>query len=290
MRPFAKYFSCVVAITFLTSPTWASELGESLNRELAGGWAVLEVEIHSSCGGTYSDNTVGSVGVSSKAENRFSEGELVKIDKVKVKRQRVDLLLTIAVPLRQARMDGPFELYDDLECRAQLIFPVGRQQVKTADLQGILTSIAEKLTVYRSFAEATESEAWNGREPDPLPSDYETTLQSHAVWKAEQTNAAVRQAIDRALSAAAHVADDLDDDADYLEGFAQGAEEMSSFSITDCSSLLSVSYSVYHETAPKDRSSRWRNGYDDGQELVFHVLVADRLRACRVPVPLVATR
>ncbi len=289
MRFISRYFAFVVITLFLTSAVSASDLGENLSRELAGGWGVLEVEVYSSCGGTYSDNTVGSVGVSSKAKHRFSEGELVKINKVKVKRQRVDLLLSIAAPLRRARMDGPFELYDDLECRAQLIFRVGREQVKTADAEAILTQIRERLSVFRSLAEATESDAWNGREPDPLPPDYDTTLQRHAAWKAEQTNAAVRVAIDRALSAAADVADDLSDDTDYLAGFADGAEEMSSFSTTDCSSLLSASYSVHHKSAPKDRAKRWREGYDDGQELVFHVLLGDRLRACVVPVPLVTT-
>ena len=62
---------------------------------------------------------------------------------------------------------------------------------------------------------------------------------------------------------------------------------MSSFAVTECSSLLSVSYSVYHENPPKDRPKLWRSGFDDGQELIFNVLVADRLRACMVPVPVV---
>jgi hypothetical protein len=289
MRFITRYSALVAVSLFLTSAISASDLGERLNRELAGGWSVLEVEIYSSCGGTYSDNTVGAVGVSSKAENRFSEGELVKIDKVKVKRQRVDLLLTLAVPLRRARIDGPFELYDDLRCRAQLIFPVGREQVKTANAEAILTQIRERLGVFPSLAEAQESDAWNGREPEPLPPDYDTTLQRHAAWKAEQTNAEVRAAIDRALSAAADVADDLRDDTDYLAGFADGAEKMSSFATTDCSSLLNASFSVHHKNAPKDRAKRWREGYDDGQELVFNVLLADRLRTCVVPVPLVTT-
>jgi hypothetical protein len=289
MTPVIRHFALGIFAIFLTSAVSASELADLLNRELAGGWGVLEVEIYSNCGGTYSDNTVGSVGVTSKAGNRFSEGELVKIDKVKVKRQRVDLLLTIAVPLRRARMDGPFELYDNLECRTQLIFPVGREQVKTADAEAILTHLRERLTVFRSLAEAQESDAWNGRELDPLPPDYDTTLQRHAAWKAEQTNTAVRVVIDRALEAAADIADDLSDDTDYLAGFAEGAEEMSSFASTECSSLLSASYTVHRTKAPKDRDKRWREGYDDGQELVFNVLVADRLRSCTVPVPLVST-
>lgn len=289
MRFTVRYCPIVVFILFLTSAAPASDLGDRLNRELAGGWGVLEVEVYSNCGGTYSDNTVGSVGVSSNAGNRFPEGELVKIDKVKVKRQRVDLLLTLAIPLRRARLDGPFTLYDDLECRAQLIFPVGRDLVKTADAEGILTRIGERVSVFPSLAEAQESDDWNGREPDPLPPDYEMTLQRHAVWQAEQTNAAVRVATDRALAAAADVADDLDDDTDYLAGFAEGAEQMSSFATTECSSLLNASFSVHHKNAPKGRPKRWREGYDDGQELVFNVLLADRLRACTVPVPLVTT-
>ena len=289
MTPAIRFFALAIVAIFLTSTASASDLADRLNRELAGGWGVLEIEIYSGCAGTYSDNTVGTVGVTSKAGTRFSEGELVKIDKVKVKRQRVDLLLTVAVPLRRARMDGPFELYDTLECRAQLIFPVGREQVKNADAQAVLTHIRRNLTVFPSLAEAQESDGWNGRELEDLPPDYDTTLQRHAAWKAEQTNAAVRVAVDRALEAAADIADYLSDDPDFLAGFAEGAEEMSSFAVTECSSLLSVSYSVYHENPPKDRPKLWRSGYDDGQELVFNVLVADRLRTCQVPVPVVDT-
>jgi len=289
MMSATRLIALAVFTVFLSPAISASELGDRLNRELAGGWSVLEVEIYSSCAGSYSDNTVGSAGVSSKAENRFDAGELVKIDKVKVKRQRVDLLLTLATPFRESRMDGPFELFDDHECRAQLIIPVGRSMVKAADAETILTHIREKLTVFQSFAEAQESDAWNGRELEPLPPDYDTTLQRHAAWQAEQTNAAVREAINRALDAAADVADDLHGDADYFAGFGEGAEEMSSFAVSDCSSLLSASYSVHREKAPKDQSNSWRDGYGEGQELVFYVLLADRLRACIVPVPVVTT-
>ena len=111
MRPIARFIAFVIITVFLTTAVSASDLGDLLSRELAGGWGVLEVEIYSSCGGTYSDNTVGAVGVASKASHRFEPGELVKIDKIKVKRQRVDLLLTLAVPIRTSHMDGPFELF-----------------------------------------------------------------------------------------------------------------------------------------------------------------------------------
>jgi hypothetical protein len=267
----------------------ASELGDRLDRELKGGWGVLEVEVYSACGGTYSDNEVGAAGVASKAPHRFDAGELVKVDNVKVKRQRVDLMLTLDAPLRVSRMDGPFELYDQRPCRVQLMVFVPRELVKNADLEGLLTEVKKHFTLYPSQSDALMSDGWNGRETEPLPDDYEETLQRHAVWKAEQTNAAVHKGIDRALSEAAEATDDIDDDADYLAGFGAGAEKMTDFTVTDCGSLLNVSFTTYRKNPPADRSRSWKEGWGDGQKLVFHVLLADRLRSCLVPVPIITS-
>ena len=165
--------------------------------------------------GTYSDNEVGDAGVAAKAQRRFEAGELVKIDKVNAKRQRVDLLLTLAVPLRTSRIDGPFELFDERECQVQLIVPLAREDVKMGNDTKIAAQLEESITVYPSLEDARESDAWNEREMQPLPADYEQTLQKYTAWKAEQTNAAVSEALHRAIDDAADVADDLSDDADY---------------------------------------------------------------------------
>lgn len=160
----------LVAITLMVAAySSASDLGDRLDRELKGGWGVLEVEVYSACGNTYSDNEVGAAGVASKARNRFAAGELVKID--------------------------------------------------------------------------------------------------------------------NALSEAAEAVEDLDDDPEYLAGFGEGSEKMGGFSVTSCDSLLSVSFTSYRKGAPADKSRGWKNGWNDGQKLVFHVLLADRLRSCLVPVP-----
>jgi hypothetical protein len=282
-------FLVVLAVIAAASHSIASELGDRLDRQLKGGWGVLEVEVHSACGGTYSDNEVGAAGVASKAPNRFAAGELVKIDNVKVKRQRVDLMLTLDAPLRVSRTDGPFELFDQRSCRVQLMVFVPREMVKNADLDGLLSEVEKHFTLYSSRDEAQVSADWNGREMEPLPDDYEETLQRHAVWKAEQTNAAVREGIDHALSEAADAADDIDDDAEYLAGFSAGAEEMADFSLTSCESLVSVSFTTYRKTPSGKQTRSYRHGWDDGQKLVFNVLVADRLRSCLVPVPMITS-
>lgn len=261
----------------------AADLEEQLSQRLRGAWGVLQVEVTSGCGATYSDNLVGDLAVASKAAHRFAPGELVLIDKLKLKREQVDLLLTLNVPLRTPRTDGPFELVDDLECRVQLMVPVPRELVKSSDVEAILGRLGALLLVYPDLEAARASESWNRREPPPLPEGYDATLQRHAIWKAEQVNAAVAASTARALDAAGDIAGRLGSDADYLAGFAAGAQIMSSFYLSDCSSLLEASIWSYRKAADRSRSSRWQNGWDDGQALVFHVLVADRLQACLLP-------
>jgi len=275
----------LVCIVSIAATGFASDLDDRLNQRLKGAWAILEVEVYSACAGTYSDNQVGDAGVAGKAQYRFEAGELVKIDKVNAKRQRVDLLLTLEVPFRTSRVDGPFELFDERQCQVQLIVPVLREEIKAGNDEAVVSRFEELIALYPSLDDARDSDSWNGRETEPLPPDYDQTLARYAVWLAEQTNTTVDEAVRRALEDAADVAEDLSDDSDYLAGFAAGAEKMSGFSTTDCASLLSTSFS-FHDTAPsKEEPKRWRDGWQDGQELIFNVLLAERLQACRVPVP-----
>lgn len=277
--------STLVCILAVAASGFGSDLDDRLNQRLKGGWAILEVEVYSACSGTYSDNQVGDAGVAANAPYRFEAGELVKIDKVNAKRQRADLLLSLAVPFRTSRVEGPFELFDERECQVQLIVPVPREEVKTADDGSVVSRIERLMTLYPSLDDARDSDSWNGRVTEPLPPDYDRTLARYAAWQAEQTNAAVNDAVRRALAEAGDVAEDLSDDGDYLAGFAAGAEKMSSFNTTDCASLLSTSFSFHDAEAPEDREKRWREGWEDGQELIFNVLLAERLQSCRVPVP-----
>jgi hypothetical protein len=281
--------SCVLAIIVAaTVPTAsASVLGDALNSKLKGAWAVTEVEVFSSCSGSYNDNTLGEMGVASKASRRFAPGEIVKIDRVKVRRQRVDLMLTLAESVRVARTDGPFTLYDERTCKVQLIVPVPREQIKAGQVEPVFDRVSAPFALFTTLDNARDSELWNGREPRPLPEDYNRTLQKHAVWKAEQTNREVRDTSRTALARAADLAERMRDDEDYLAGFAAGAEKMRSLYLTDCSLLLSASESANRSSPPGGKTSRWKEGWEDGQDLIFNLLVAQRLEACLVPVPAV---
>ena len=273
---------CILLVPFHAA---ANDLDDRLDGKLRGAWAILEHEVYSSCSGTYSDNQVGAAGVASKASRRFDAGELIKIDKVKVKRSRVDLLTTFSEPILVATQDGPFDLYNERECKAQLIFEVPRAVIKTGDADAVLAAIGSAITVFSSQSAAMDSTAWNGRERKPYPDDYEQTLARHEIWKAEQVNSEVAAGIDRSITEAASAAEDIDDDTDYLAGFAAGAEKMQEIHLGDCDQLIDASFASLKKSPPSDKIKEWKRGFSDGQSLVFHTRLARDLKGCYVPVP-----
>lgn len=273
------------AILLLSASTaLASALEDRMERDLEGAWATLRVEIYSNCSGAYNDNAVHASGVSAKADRRFEAGELVKIDKVKVKRSRVDLLLTLAEPVLKSWSDGPFVLYAEAPCKVQLIFDVPREWVKADDHRKILSEIDRRLTTFDSYETARTSPLWNGREREPLPQDYELTLIRHDIWKAEERNLEIQARADQALETALQAASSVSDDPEYLRGFADGVQAMKFWSENDCNQLISANFSS-HSNRPRGANKKYKQGFRDGQELVFNLILAKRLEGCYVPVP-----
>ncbi len=275
---FATLASC-------TSTALASALEDRMERDLKGAWATLRVEVYSNCSGAYNDNHVNASGVSAKADRRFEPGEVVKIDRIKVKRSRVDLLLTLAEPILKSNPDGPFVLYFEAPCKIQLIFEVPREWVKAGDHRKILSEIDQRLTTFSTYEAARTSALWNGRERDPFPDDYELTLVRHEIWKAEERNLEIQARTDQALQTALQAASGVSDDPEYLKGFADGVQNMKFWSENDCDRLISARFSSNSDRPPKGSNRRYKPGYRDGQELIFNLILAKRLEGCYVPVP-----
>ncbi len=267
------------------STAMASALEDRMERDLEGAWAALRIEIYSNCSGAYNDNHINALGVAAKADRRFEPGEVVKIDRVKVKRSRVDLLLTLAEPILKNHSDGPFILFSESPCKVQLIFDVPRDWIKSGDHRKILSEIDQRLTTFASFEAARTSALCNGRERDPYPADYELTLIRHEIWQAEELNFEIQARADQALETALQVTSSVSNDPEYLKGFADGVQNMRFWSENDCDRLLSANFGSISDRPPKGSNRRYKPGYRDGQELIFNLILAKRLEGCYVPVP-----
>ena len=280
----------VIVMVFPVS-TIASKLEQKIKSRWLGAWVVTTVETHSDCNGYYTANRVNGRLVSSRGGHRFEPGELAKIVRLDVKRRRVDLLLSLSEPMLRSYNDGPFTLYDEVNCRLELEVEIPREMVKSKDSSSIDRTLAPILDRFATLEQAQQSRRWNGRERQDYPDDYQQTLAEHAIWKAEQQNALVRSRIDEALRVTEEITARVSSDAPYLSGFSLGVEAARSIDLGQCSQLLSVDI-----RPPKRRATRASNqerempprvarGFDDGKRLVLGLEIISGLPECYVPVP-----
>ncbi len=257
----------------------AAGLEESLNARWRGGWVVVRPSVASSCDGYYNDNLVAGDHVQSSARRRFDPGELTRVERIAVKRGRVDVFLDLAEGVLEERHDGPFTLYDPKECRVQLQVPVPAR----SEAEAVEARLAELLDLRGSRQEAEASPAWNRRRREPFPDNYEQTLAAYKSWKAAQVNAAVMDRLDGAIEEAAHITDRLRSEPEYLEGFGKGVDRGRNHWQGDCPSLLRATFSP--DSGDSGKGSDWRRGYEDGQRLAWNLELMRRLKRCFVPVP-----
>jgi hypothetical protein len=263
----------------LPAALWGADVEATLNARWRGGFAIVRLPIASSCDGFYNDNDVVGNRADSSARRRFAAGELAHVERIGVKRDRVDVFLDLAEGVLDASHDGPFTLYEPLACKVQLKVPVRDRK----DGAAVEARLEELLELHPSGRDAEASHAWNGRRREPFPKDYEQTLAAYKSWKAAQTNTAVQARLDDAIEEAARITDRVRSNPDYLDGFATGLQKGRDRSFGDCGSALNSTFIPYSSGGGK--SSDWRRGEEDGERLGYSLELLRRLKGCLIPVP-----
>lgn len=283
-------FVALACFLAAAGPAFA-DFEDDVERAWAGAWVVARVEMSSDCLGTYNNNEVRGRLTSSKGSRRFAEGELARVDKVNVKSDRVDLYLSVAERVLVPRTDGPFTLYDERSCRVQLMVDVPREAIKGRRMGDVDAQLLEVVERHETEAAARRSRAWNRRERDPYPRDYEETLARHAAWKAEEVNRALAATRMAALDAAGQALERVTEDPDYLAGFSAGVDAQRSRSTPSCSDLAGARFESGEQRPPTDRRGSspgeraFQRGFRDGQLLAWGTRVARAVEGCFVPVP-----
>jgi len=271
----------------------AGSFEDAVRAQWRGAWVVVGTEIYSDCSGRYHTNKLSGTLVTNRGGHRFLPGEVGKVQRVQLKKKKVDLMVSLHVPLLVSHQDGPFTLYNERACAISLEIQLPRDMTKGKNVAGIDRLIAEIVDRFDTQEAALGSEVWNERETEPFPDDYELTLARHAAWRAEQTNLAIDRRRENAYEQVKSTGKAIDDDPDYLAGLAAGVDEMNRWETQECSKLMARGFDAVRKKAPEDRradteeAGRWRKGYEDGQRLVYSIVLLERLEGCYVPVPLV---
>lgn len=281
----------VVAGMVLAAGAAAQTAGEQVERRWAGAWVISRTDLVSNCGATYTNNDVTGPQASGRGRHQFQAGELGKVDRVTIRRSRIDLYITLQEPLLVARQDGPFTLYDEQVCKIQLRIDVPRAMLRGRDGEAAQATVDQVLWYFPTLAAAQGSEEWNGREQEPLPWDYEDTLAQYAVWKAEQINVRFAVVRGQALDELTRVVDGIQDTPEYLEGFAAGVDALRTWRPYGCDSLATDRFERRERRPPRERagsdeaSRRWQRGFRDGQRLTYHATVLRAVEGCFVVPP-----
>ena len=280
-----------LATTFLPAPgtVLAGDLQRSVEARWRGAWVLTAADVYSDCSGLHTNNRVNGTLVSGRGRVRLRPGELAQVGKVDLKRSRVDVLVGLAEPILVPYQDGPFTMYSEARCLVELNVELASKD----DPNAIDAAVGAVLKRFNSQEEALQAKMYNRRKRDPYPAGYDRTLAEHAVWKAQQANAAVQAKLDKALDETGRLTDRLSSDPEYLKGFGAGVESMRAVDLGKCADLMSRDFS---NLAPAQKSvavagfsgeaaARYGRGFLDGQHLVYGLECLRRLPQCMVPVP-----
>ncbi len=288
-----RRFALVSIVLFgLSGLVAAKELQSDVTSRWLGAWVVVSLDTYSDCAGMYTNNRVNGLLVKSTGAQRFGAGELARVDKVDLKRSRLDVLLSLVEPVLVSYEDGPFQLFREASCRVELEVEIPRVEVKDKDAQAIEARLLELLERHANEAAARGSDRYNRRERDAYPADYARTERRHAAWRAEQDNAAVQAHLDTAVDETSRAMQRVQDHPLYLTGFGDGVETARHARLDTCAALLAIDLAAIRAGAAKARpgvEAELADGFGDGQLVALGVELVRRLPSCFVDVPPVET-
>lgn len=255
--------------------TRADSEGE-LRAQWQGSFVITSTMVFSECTDHFTDNDVSGGRVTGGSGLRFAPGEIADIDKVEVTWSRVEVSLTFLEPFRVSWKDGPYTLYDQRRCRAQLKLDLPRDVRKDATKAS--AAIAALLERFPNETAARRAPGYNKRRVESYPADWERTKAEYDVWRAARVNAKVQEKIDTVLREAEEVINNTRDDDEYQHCFGRGVRSRSYQTFGSCELLL-TSYFITNGSCKNQR------GFDDGQHLAWAAGMARALGGCFVPAP-----
>ena len=277
-----------VSLVLSGSAVLAGSFENDLRARWRGAWVVVETEAYSSCASGYSENRIHEMLVHGSGE-RFKAGELARVEAVQVRKKSVELRVSFTAMHLLPYQDGPFDLYSPRHCRVQLQVGVSKETIKGKDVDGVDAVLLGVVERHATEDGARASQSWNRRADDEYPADYPLTLARHAAWQAEQLNLTVTAKKELALDEAGKVTARIRSDPPYLEGFASGAMRMRQWKTIECGELIAKPFPKVRHSVPEehegDGHESWREGFEDGQLIVYSVLMIERLPTCYVEVP-----
>jgi hypothetical protein len=260
-----------------------ADLQDDLNARWQGAWLIVSGDLASNCNGMTTDNRINGDLLSTAGRFSFEPGELAQVRKIDVNRRRVDVLLDIREGVLIAYQDGPFTLYREASCEVELEVDFGSTRTRDVGMAGVEAQFGLWFERHARLDEALQSPSYNGRQRDDYPEDYSSTLVAYENWKVEQHNQLVAERIADSTEKTSLLLASVDSDREFGAGLAEGIAAMRKGMSDNCDRLVASSPGTFGKSAEAPNED-WKEGYQTGQQLAYHIELSRRLGRCFIAI------
>lgn len=265
----------------------SADIQDDLNARWRGAWLIVKSDISSNCNGLTTDNRISGDLLRTSGHFEFEPGELAQITKVDERRRRVDVKLELRENILVPYADGPFTLYREASCEVELEIDFNNERVRDVGLAGVEAQFELWFERHARIDDAMDSPAWNGREREDYPDDYEETLFAWEVWQVEQHNERVAERIEDSIETTGYLLARVSADRDFGAGLGLGIAAMRDVFESNrisCERLVASNDRTFGGSLETDNTDE-ANGYRTGQQLAYHLELSRRLEDCYLDLP-----
>jgi hypothetical protein len=260
---------------------------ETFSSRWNGAWIVTEQPLSSECNGIYTNNQVAGGRVLGRGHQRFDPGVVGHVDQVLVSSNKVTLSITLSERLYVTRPARDYVLSSTSACQVDLKFMVPPGPGTAADLIALETLVSP---VVERHADQLQAIVASGFLPPDGPGAAEVqreAVMAHRSWKAAEDQQAVDARLQAWTAQTTRLSSNIENDPDYLAGFARGVDEGRHTAVKSCEELARTAPAPYWPTASGaalaakgGRQKAWARGYEDGVRLSQGLEAIKLMPAC----------
>ena len=252
-----------------------------------GAWVVTGQPMASECNGIYTNNQVTGTRVFGSGRQRFEAGVVAHIDHVLVTSSKVVLSMTLSERLYVTRPGRDFTLSSTAGCQVDLKFMVPPGLSAEDDLIALEALVSPVVERHAGQGQAILASGFLPPDGPGAAEVQREAIAAHRTWKASEDQEAVDARMAAWSAQTTRLSSNIENDPDYLAGFARGVEEGRSSAVKSCEELARTSPAPYWPAASGaalaakgGRQKAWARGYQDGVRLTHGLEAMKLMPAC----------
>ncbi len=239
-----------------------------------GAWVVTGQPLSSECNGIYTNNQVAGGRVLGRGHQRFEPGVVGHVDQVLVSSNKVTLSITLSERLYVTRPARDYTLSSTSACQVDLKFMVPPGPATADDLIALEALVSPVVERHADQVQAIVASGFLPMDGPGAAEQQREAIAAHRTWKSAEEQQAVEARLQAWTAQTTRLSSNIENDPDYLAGFARGVDEGRHSAVKTCEELARTAPAPFWPSASGaalaargGRQKAWARGYEDGVRL-----------------------